>query len=213
MFYRYKLHETKRQCKRIGSSTPDCGKALAARQGCLRGSWTGRCLTVLGAPMERSSEKRRRRCLESKAASGTSMSSVEPTEKAVTENPSKRATCCGLFHRTMDLPAGGRGNRPDLWGEVSSRPCLVHPAFAGLELSKARTASPRTRRAGHSALATAGLAAYKKKRVGRDIASFFRMRAALCCCRFVQGFAYLNRNSGLKSPPQRLWNWPEKFCA
>lgn len=187
MLCRYKLHETKRKCERIGSSAANCGKAPVARQGYLRSSRAGGGFTIFGAPMERSPEKRRRRCLKSEAPSGASMPSVEPAKKGVTENPSKRATCGRLFHRPVDLSAGGRSNRAELWGEISSRPRLAPVVCTGLELPKTRTSGPRTRRAGHCSLAKARLATYKKKRISREVASFSPMKAALCFSRYVAG--------------------------
>lgn len=68
MFCQYRQNETKRECERIGNLTIGYGKALAERQGSFQGNWTGRCFTVFGTSMEKSSEKSRSRCLESKAA-------------------------------------------------------------------------------------------------------------------------------------------------
>ena len=186
MLCRYKLHETKRQRKRIGSTPADCGKA-AGKQGHLRDSQAGRGFSLFGTPMERSSEQRWSGCSESQATSGTPMSPVQPTEKTVTENPSKRATCRWLRYRLMDLSASGRGNPAKLRGEIPSRPCLAPVAFAGLELPKTRAQGPRTRRSGHPTLATARLAAYKKKPITNGIASFLSMKLALCCSRYVAG--------------------------
>jgi len=191
MFCRHRQYETKRKCRRIRGSAADCGKASCRRQGYLRGSQARRGFSFFGTPMERNVGKRWTGGLKAKAASGPSMPSVEPTEKTVTENPSKRATGSRFFHRPVDLPSSGRGNPAELWGKVSSRSCLAPSAFAGLELPKTRTQGPRTRRESHPTLATAGLAPYKKKRIGRDIVSFFRMKAALCCSRCVAGHGRL----------------------
>ena len=178
------MYETKRHIKRTGTASAPGHEAAEDRA-----AGQGHC------PHTRRNTRGNLSVEEAVSAGRTSSSKGQSTSRgqAQADGPAsskagpltaERAQQTRLCHRTVDPEACGPGDSQALRRSVRSLRGLARATGYGLELSKARTPSPRTRRSSHPAVAKQGLAAYKKKPADTGLASFFRTKAALCSNRW-----------------------------
>ena len=140
----------------------------------------GRCVLQLGSPLERRVQKRWSTCPEKQAATSSAPQTLTETASKTRCPASERTDSVWLQNPVMDTTAGSRFDTKTLWGNLPHLPGLADLKIDTLQLPKARTQSPRTRRKSNSKLAQERLATYKKKPEEAVKPSFLLMKAALC---------------------------------
>ena len=177
------MYETKRNNKRT-SATSRASNSSAERRlwnprGC-QNSWFFRQFsgTVARCPQKR-------RCQSSRTQADTRSAKetfVHATSK-VGSSAKQRPDSLRLQNELVDIGTYCSGDSQEVSSLLPSFWSLANPEADGLQLSKARTQSPRTRRTANSHLAKERLAPYKKKLEKGVKPSFCWMKAALCFSR------------------------------
>lgn len=176
-----RIYETPRQCGRAGSSPSSGGKFASEwfdlRRDCRDDG--GGC--VVGETLVGGVEERRRRspCRQTSPRPDTATRFLPET--AIEENSLAWSSEVGLSHRLVDLCPRGGCHSEEVRCELSRRLCGTPVACAGLDLSEARAARPRSQRSEDCPLASACLASPKKRARGEKLASSSRMRVVSCC--------------------------------
>ena len=156
------VHETERECSRVGSSPSAGMEVTVGRQENRRGSQDRGRLQIFRRTVEAGREKGRLEGFGSQASSRAEFPSEWETEAPVVEDTLGRTAESGLSYRPLDLSAGRRGNRQDVPREVSSGSRVEESPRIWVDTPEARAAGPRTRRKSHPLLARGKLAANKK---------------------------------------------------
>ena len=174
------MYETKRNSKGTSAasraSNSSAGRWLRNPRGCQDG-WLFR---QFGGAMARCSQKR---WCQSPRTQTDTRSAKETFGQATSKvgSPAKqRPDSFRLQNELVDIGTYCSGNSEKVSCLLPSFASLANLEADGLQLPKARTQSPRTRRRANSHLAKERLASYKKKPEKAVKPSFCWMKAALC---------------------------------
>lgn len=172
------MHETIRNPKATRKAAPTRHRAAEKRLYFVGSGKEARLFTRLGVSLAADVSERRRRSHETKAGARASAKIDAWSKTDIDTDFAERASFAWVPYRPVDPKAYCRGDRETVWYRVSSQSPLAFSDRLGLELSKARKASQRTRRRSHTALETLQMAAYKKTPIGLAPIWYFLTRAA-----------------------------------
>ena len=174
------MYETNRNNQTTGAASAKGHFAAGTRPWCSPNRSAGwgnrRCCN----PMEKSIRNPWREGFSGSQSAGKKTSTLREKNPAIRKAALERGPQKRLLHRAMDTETCGRDNLQAFWRSLRTVQHLACVETNGLELPKARTQSPRTRRAGRSHLAKDRLAPYKKKPKEAAKPLFCWMKAALC---------------------------------
>lgn len=156
------LHETNRNTKTARTAQNPCSETASGRPRSSRNCSNGRGIPQLCNSLEECVQKRRTKSIGKQTASIKAVQAIRQTSVKASKASVKRPKSKWLQNRLVDTTAYCKADTQAFWYRLPYRTCLATSAEDGLELSKAREASKRTQRAGHSQLAKEGLASYKK---------------------------------------------------
>ena len=178
------VHETKRQWRAVGGSATPSGRAVAQRSGSARGGTQSGLVTLLSKPLEGGGGRGRLSGFGRKSSTRTTGAPVGAAERALVRVAVAGAASPWSCQPALDPGSGGATDRDQLRHKLSPGPRLEDLAGLRLERAEAGTAGAGERRGTDPAVAAKALAAYKKRRAAKVVASSSWTKAASCCSRW-----------------------------
>jgi len=174
-------HETSRYWCGFGKAEASGHSPLRIGPNVSLGSCHGRVLSEFGCAMAPVVSERGQRWTSSEENTWTSFATVSSRQGEDCRDFGKGALGGGLFDKSVDIEASGRGDRAGVWYPIHTNQLVEVDACPRMELSEAREKSPRARRSVDSALETLPVAAYKKRLIDWALISYFLTKAAFPC--------------------------------
>ena len=174
------IHETNRN-PTTARATPKTGHRTAKTRPRNPASRSyARCVLQLGSTLARCLQKRRSQCSKQQTTAPSAMQTLAKTASKTLYPVAERADSTRLQNPIMDTTSDSRFDTQALRSNLPYLSGLAYIKIDRLQLPKAPTQGPRTRRKSHSKLAQDRLASYKKKPKEVVKPSFLLMKAALC---------------------------------
>jgi hypothetical protein len=179
------LHENQSNDSRTGGAPQGRGEAVAGKVWSDPGGAHPRSCAIVDLALGKVAALRRIAGVKSQAPPWGNATADVPAEAAIGGNPSPWPTPRGLPNRYVDVSAGGRSDRAQLWREIPPRSRLASLVGVEMELSEARTTRSGAKGAGRPAVAQGKVAPPKKGDRDGKLASFFSTKPAFCSSLFV----------------------------
>ena len=177
------MYETKRNDKGTSAAQAASNNSAERRRWNPRGCQDGWLFRQFGGAMARCSQKRRCQSPRTQIDTRSAKETFGQATSKVGSSAKQRPDSFRLQNELVDIGTYCSGNPQEVSSLLPSFWSLANPEADGLQLPKARTQSPRTRRRANSHLAKERLAPYKKKPEKGVKPSFCWTKAALCFSR------------------------------
>jgi len=174
------IHETDRNTKTARAAQNPGREATAQRSWYSPNSSNRRCIPKLCSSLAGCVQKRRTKSTGKQTASIKALRVIRQAFVKASKTSLKGPKSKWLQNRLVDATAYRKVDTQTFRYKLPYRTRLADSSENGLELSEAREAGKRTRRAGHSRLAKEGLAPYKKKPIEPAEPLYWSMKAVLC---------------------------------
>ena len=181
------MHETERYWCAVGDTASPGGRAVAQGPGGAGGGAPGGFVAILGKPLEGGHGKGRLSGVGGQGSARTTGAPIAAAEGALVAVVVAGTASPWLCQSALDSAPGGASDREELRHKLSPGARLEDLTGLRLERAKASTAGAGERRRADPAVAAKALAAYKKRRASRGVASSSWTKAASCFSRWCGG--------------------------